>query len=114
MVQGIIAEGKPEATFVTSDDLQMQPNRETAAVQTSPSTINSVSKTAGEGLPQAVQLTPSVPASNGSTKSFGKKLERTEEAQKYIDFVESTAADLFELVKKGSRVTWDYLLDLLG
>lgn len=43
-----------------------------------------------------------------------RHLERSKEAQKYIDFVESTAAQLFELVKKGSGAVWDSLVDLLG
>ncbi|MFQ5717861.1 MAG: hypothetical protein ACE5GQ_12285 [Nitrospinales bacterium] len=39
----------------------------------------------------------------------GETVKRSKEAQQYIDFVETAAAKIFQLIKAGFRAAWDYL-----
>ena len=115
--QEIVTEIVPEMVLKSSDNLQAKENEVNASGKPYLSTIGDGKTSTGEFLkefPQLKQPLPSIQTNRKSKESLRKKVERSEEAQKYIDFVESTAAKLLQLIKKGASTIWSYLVNFFG
>lgn len=106
-----------EIPLQPSDDSKTILDEKPAVLQPFSSTLPSHKTLVDEIVqtPQKSQPSLSAPYTDSKLKeSAGKRLERSEEAQRYIDFIESTATQLFELVKIGLSTILDYLAGLLS